>query len=515
MGVTVAFRFLAGRYHATPWDSHVNEGEVEWPPSPWRLLRSFVATWHRKVDPQQFPEVLLDTLISKLAIVHPLYRLPPATRFHKRHYMPTGRLASGGEKTTLLFDAFVHVGPEESLVVHWPGVELTEDERQLLEVLLERLGYLGRAESWVEAALAEPHSELYNCFPADRRVGVEPDEGLETIRLAAPCAPAEYLEWRGRVIAEYGLDRSRLSQREQRLLATLPESLTDTLRLETSAVRAQRWSRMPGMKFVAYRRPADCFRPRHIAVPRTTGRRPQEPVTSVRLVLAGKPLPRLEDAVRVGDAIRNAAVGRARDISPSGSAPWILTGRDIPKGLTHAHAYYLPEDADGDGRIDHVFVFAAAGFDRDAVRALASIAWVGFMHRPQDGRWQVVLEGFGQHPEYTGTVYAGTATVWESVTPYLRPWHAKKGFGSREQVRRECSLMGLPPLRDVQVLETVPVKGRLLRPVHFHRFRSKQGLPQPDTRGTFLRLTFERPVRGPLALGFASHFGLGLFRPLG
>ena len=30
----------AGRFHATPWGRHVNEGAVEWPPSPWRFLRA-------------------------------------------------------------------------------------------------------------------------------------------------------------------------------------------------------------------------------------------------------------------------------------------------------------------------------------------------------------------------------------------------------------------------------------------------------------------------------------------
>jgi len=40
----IELRFPAGRYHATPWGSHVNEGAVEWPPSPWRLLRALIAT---------------------------------------------------------------------------------------------------------------------------------------------------------------------------------------------------------------------------------------------------------------------------------------------------------------------------------------------------------------------------------------------------------------------------------------------------------------------------------------
>ena len=47
--LALSFTFPAGRYHATPWDRHVNEGAVAWPPEPWRLLRGLIATWHHKV----------------------------------------------------------------------------------------------------------------------------------------------------------------------------------------------------------------------------------------------------------------------------------------------------------------------------------------------------------------------------------------------------------------------------------------------------------------------------------
>jgi CRISPR-associated protein Csb2 len=39
-------------------------------------------------------------------------------------------------------------------------------------------------------------------------------------------------------------------------------------------------------------------------------------------------------------------------------------------------------------------------------------------------------------------------------------------------------------------------------------------LNQPDRHGSFWRLTFAEPVPGPIALGFACHFGLGLFKPV-
>ncbi|HRI10046.1 MAG TPA: hypothetical protein PKW35_19630, partial [Nannocystaceae bacterium] len=50
----------------------------------------------------------------------------------------------------------------------------------------------------------------------------------------------------------------------------------------------------------------------------------------------------------------------------------------------------------------------------------------------------------------------------------------------------------------------------------FARFvrQRRRGRPQPPrTEPWMLRLRFAAPLRGPLALGYASHFGLGLFRP--
>ena len=63
MGTTLAIRFPLGRYHANPWDRAVNEGETEWPPSPWRLLRALVATWHTRWP--DLPASVLDGLLDR------------------------------------------------------------------------------------------------------------------------------------------------------------------------------------------------------------------------------------------------------------------------------------------------------------------------------------------------------------------------------------------------------------------------------------------------------------------
>src|SRR5512135_1731571 len=85
VGTTLAFRFPLGRYHANPWDRAVNEGATEWPPSPWRLLRALVATWHTRWP--DLPAPVLDGLLDSLTDP-PSYRTPATLPGHTRHYLP-------------------------------------------------------------------------------------------------------------------------------------------------------------------------------------------------------------------------------------------------------------------------------------------------------------------------------------------------------------------------------------------------------------------------------------------
>ena len=41
-------RSPGGRFHATPWGHHVNEGIVEWPPSPYRIVRALASSLYTR-----------------------------------------------------------------------------------------------------------------------------------------------------------------------------------------------------------------------------------------------------------------------------------------------------------------------------------------------------------------------------------------------------------------------------------------------------------------------------------
>ena len=64
--LAVGLKFPAGRFHATPWGRHVNEGAPEWPPSPWRLLRALLAVW--KIRSAQLSEQQVRPVFEALAI---------------------------------------------------------------------------------------------------------------------------------------------------------------------------------------------------------------------------------------------------------------------------------------------------------------------------------------------------------------------------------------------------------------------------------------------------------------
>jgi len=116
---TLFMRFPGRRYHATPWGHHVNEGLIEWPPSPWRLLRALIATGYTTAGwSEEGPPAEARALIEKLATVLPSYGLPEASGAHSRHYMPLARFKNGREETTLVFDTWAQVDAAE-LAMTW------------------------------------------------------------------------------------------------------------------------------------------------------------------------------------------------------------------------------------------------------------------------------------------------------------------------------------------------------------------------------------------------------------
>lgn len=255
--------------------------------------------------------------------------------------------------------------------------------------------------------------------------------------------------------------------------------------------------------------------------------------------------------MKIGELMRLAALaqfGWTKDEATGHSranAPPVISGRGpdnrFLKEADHRHAFWLPEDANGDGEIDHVVVYARAGFHREVRNKLDRLTrlWIKRPRGADEGEaddfaparqeWRLALEGFGMPDEFSdASRLLGKSTTWESVTPFLAAGHLKSG-GYPAELRRLLARRGLPEPIRIAFLRPqssgaagsegnphdknigIRVQGRLRRAIDFHRFRSRGAERQPDSMGTFLRLQFAEPVKGPLALGYACHFGLGLF----
>lgn len=546
----LSFRFPAGRYHATPWGRNVNEADVAWPPEPWRLLRALIATYWRKGNHSRWPEDYLAGLIDSLAESLPHYRLPEGViHAHTRHYMPIGGLPKDGrQQTKLVFDAFLRLPACEELVACWSDVTLDPKLFALAEDLARAMGYLGRAESWTECeALAEWDGEP-NCRPAG------PNTTDDPVRLIAPLSPDDYSTERQRLLDEVAeqvqavarVARRPLTEREiiakvtkeltsrRRKAHTLPERLVDALALDTADYQDRGWSSPPAAQEVIYARARSAapgvvsrrFANRH---PSLKGRKTLPKVA--RFLVAGRPPPPIEDAVTIGELMRLAALARfgwetnETTGRPLPKAPPEISGRGVDskplRDPSHSHAFWLPEDADGDGSIDHVSVFIDSGITPYVRAKLDRITRLWEPPKNTEGteadprarkEWRLALEGFGQPADFAdGASIFGKSRRWMSATPFLASGHLK-ATGYPAEVRRLLARRGYDSAGvEVKPIEEIVVGGAKRRAIHFHRFRSRGREAQPDAAGALLEIRFPAPIEGPLAIGYASHFGLGLF----
>ena len=540
------FRFPANRYHATLWGHHVNEATVAWPPEPWRILRALIASYNRKCVDSRWGKKDLDNLISVLAEKLPSYRLPKIPiHSHLCYYVPVK-----GKNPSLVYDAFLQLPKNEKLVAFWPDLTLDSNMFEFTSYLAEGIGYLGRAESWTDCVATnswKPDEEKdVICLP----VNGNSDNAENPVRIIAPRSAGDYALERERLIREFEkqlYDKAEASKKnpptektlkketEKKFGQTLPKLLTDALSLETGDYKRYGWSRPPASKEIMYSAPS-AEKPL-ISKTLVSSRRNiqgQKRFTVARYLLAGRPLPRIEDAVKIGELMRLAALskfkweedestGRRKPLAPS-----VISGRN-PDGnplrdSSHSHAFWLPEDVNGDGWIDHITVYAPEGFDSEVRIKLDKLTrlWVNEKGVHDDRgktkalEWRLALEGFGNPDDFSNSsAILGTGKEWISLTPFLATGHLK-AQGYPKEIKRLLKLRGIVNKKlmdkiEVEILPEIRVGGAPRRTTHFHRFRSKGREKQPDTQGALLHLSFPEPIKGPLCLGYASHFGLGLF----
>ncbi len=532
--IAIELNFLAGRFHATPWGRHVNEGAVEWPPSPWRLLRALVAAWKRKAP--HLDEGVMRELLTALC-TPPEFALPPATFSHTRHYMPWFKKGPGDK--TLVFDSFVALAKDAPVVVAWPGLDLPDAPRAALVELLPLLGTLGRSESWCDGRLLDP---------------------LTASAIQVNTKPVDGHSPKGEIVRVLGVDAQTVFQNgynphaesstgKGKTKVTTTTAIYEPdwhLCMETLWLHEQRLSMPPGAKWIDYERRKDALaqpsRPKSV-------RRPRPTMQVARFALDSSVLPLLTDTLRVAESARFNLMGRHGRMSEKdgikGKSRAFSGKEDDGTPIEgHSHCYFLPTDEDHDGRLDHLTLYASGGFDTDEVRAIDKLREIKSKDREESGHaLRVILTGIGVAEEMQRGPLAVSST-WVSATPFLAPRHPKTSgrlkhseVGGadlhrfltaqlREELQRWLDRQGHSISAEaisITLQQDEPGNTRRWcpkeeifreRPLQFRRYRQKRSDDGGRRPAAFFRLTFPEPVAGPIALGHSAHFGLGLFTPV-
>jgi CRISPR-associated protein Csb2 len=466
----IRLTFPAGRYHATAWGRHVNEGVPEWPPSPYRLLRALYDVWKRKCF--GLPEDDVRAVLEALASSPPRFQLRKAVAAHTRSYLSAN--AKDPTDKNLVFDAFVAFNRQHACFLCWPDLDLSSHQRATLGLLLQNLNYLGRSESWVHAEIWDETVEGdFEAFAGDSA-----DEGHELERVVCAAPAAGY---------------------------TGKLSWMDALTFSTANLLKERASSPPLLRQVSYAVPKSAI----ILDPMPKLTRKASAVQAVLLGLDATVLPLATTTLEVAEQVRVRLMGahRKRRWGDESLVSPLFSGKtaDGQKGLGHSHVYILPQ-TNKMGRIDRVLIVSRQRpFDADE---LDSVRGVRELYQ-RDGRpavrcvvtWQGELGPSGP---------LRRAQVVTSATPFVPPRHWRKGRDLErfieEEVRRECRNHGI----DAAV--TLIGHGAELRgPFHVSEYRRNRK-DDPVRPGYGLRLTFDEEVLTPFSIGYGAHFGLGQFR---
>lgn len=227
--------------------------------------------------------------------------------------------------------------------------------------------------------------------------------------------------------------------------------------------------------------------------------------------LDGPDLPPITRTVTVAEAARAMLMRSFAQMFGQDRLPDGLHGPAHPDDPSHSHAYWLPEDRDGDGRIDHLTIHANAGFDACTSRVLVS---AGPLLVAGAGRFRLM-------PVARDRIGHAPTCAWIAATPFIGPRHSYKRHPDRPRPSRSAMAQLAFELARLNDAQGRPLPGARIVPL------DGPGLPPPDAftlatrlppdlthpvRGWFA-IEFAKPVSGPLAVGLAAHFGMGRFRP--
>jgi CRISPR-associated protein Csb2 len=516
MRFVLEHRFPLGRFHATPWRANPFDDQGEWPPSPWRLVRSVVARWHQwsresgKADEAEFDRLLKALVTSSFS-----YFLPPTARPGAvlRQYQPTGfgwqpasrwKTVKGSKVLvpgmrahgrSLVQDNCWAVPSDEPILWFIEGENWTPGLAELLDRCIERITWFGRAD------------------------------GFSTMRrISGPCGETPNCK----------LD-DQATARSVPVLCPLPVAMRADLERVTDDPDVVRRSVPPGAawRFAEVPPPA----PLSARLERS-GSSTYVPAVQFAINWAVAPEPRAFCRLTVG--LRNRTVALLVENMEGRRLPWSRASRATRDRL----ALFIGKDADGnpikgrhharftvwldDGQPSRLVAWRSAdpyaednviGFNELEVAALLGAAskpltWATAGSR--EPRWSISLIPLTHETPLPRGLEDCCAQGWRSVTPFVPSRHRlrrrteRPSEEVRRQVRRELDLRGWP----TDELAVKLVGSPRWTAVHIPPADKNRRPFIGDRMGFDLVLRFGTPVRGPICIGHSSMFGLGLFAPI-
>ncbi len=510
MALCLEQRFPLGRFHATRWKQGVfGDPFGEWPPSPWRLLRALANRWFQwSRETGDVDRAQLDSLLVAMASQPPSFYLPAYTNrgIPIKQYQPMGledqykykkdpvskkqvldhQYRSIGK--TLNEDQYRAMPPDSAVYWAWP--ELPLSDTRLLDALLARVLYFGRAESWtqfkrVDALPVEPGTL---CVLSEKRfvnaVPVLVPNPNASLNLEMVYATTEHGDIKGR---------------------------------EIPLGACWYYTALPAPLRITAAKPSRRLYPAN--------------VTCMQFAIGGHVLPKLEYWGVVTGHFRGKVIReRVRQLTGASRYSFtklpenvreelrLITGKDTEgKPLPdHSHAYFgiLPDE---DSNASRLFVWRAMPFTQEEIEALLTSAETPIFWDYATKKWTVRLVALPFSTPYPQEL-VGTARCWRSTTPFV-PVRNRRRFRKNGKERTGETVEKIIGKLCEKVLGIAPSEvqlssGSLWVRVHMslqeRRNRKGQDLSLP---GYYLSLTFPEPIKGPLMLGDSSHFGMGVFSP--
>lgn len=508
MPLIIEQRFPLGRFHATRWKQGTfGDPYGEWPPSPYRLLRALVMRWFQYVREmglgreeeeanrrgQLYP--LLDSLSNSL----PFFYLPPYSWRGPaiKQYQPTAvewtdkqKKNAGYKKPapTLVEDHYRLIPPEEMVFWYWEKLELPSSHISLLDNLLSRVLYFGRAESFCRMRRVEalPNGVEVNCLLN------ETDDG-KSVPVLSPVP--------GQLNPE-----SLLWATGEKEMISRPTP--------------------PGTRWYYAKLPK---------VPRTVPSLPPkithpEGLRCVQFAVGGRVFPPVHLWVKLTERFRGRVIKElAMLISPESRGEYqrldeanrrqlsMISGKD-EQGKPfagHRHAYFLlwPDESSQPTRL---IVVREEPFTHNEIEAMlmASEKPVAWDYSAPKWKVRLVPIPFGAAPPQE---LFTSSRVWKTITPFVPPAERHRFRKGKERPGESLEQIVTRLLNGRAKPSLVEAKGEVTW-VKLHETRERRQAQKKSRTpwmrpGYQLKVTFDEEVSGPLILGDSCHYGLGLFVP--